>query len=85
VDLTIPTQRRTTPTVIALLAAAAIGAGATAGAYQALGANPTTGPGQPSAPATIEPASVAGSSPRANAAATAGYDWCVAVSRMRVC
>jgi hypothetical protein len=70
-DVTIPSQRRATPNVIALLAAAAIGAGATAGAYQAF-ASPGAEPATPSAPATIAPTS-------------AGDDGCVTVLRMRAC
>jgi hypothetical protein len=84
-DVTIPPERRTTPNVIALLAAAAIGAGATAGAYQAFGARPGAEPGTPSAPATIEPTSVAGSAPARIAPTTVGDDGCVTVSRMRAC
>ena len=71
-DVTIPSQRRATPNVIALLAAAAIGAGATAGAYQAFGASPSAGAGTPSAPATIAPT-------------TAGDDGCVMTLQPHPC
>jgi hypothetical protein len=71
-DVTIPSERRAIPNVIALLAAAAIGAGATAGAYQAFGASPGAGSGNPSAHATTGPT-------------TAGDDGCVMTLQMHPC
>lgn len=84
-DVPFPSQHRVTPRVLALLAAAAIGAGATAGAYQAFAASPSAGPGERIAPATFEPTSVAGSTPATLAQTAIGDDGCVMVLRPHPC
>jgi hypothetical protein len=90
-DVTMTSERRARPSTFAVaLAAAAIGAGATAGAYQAFswaqnaGSGIPSAPGKPSAP---EKPSTPGKppTPAAVAPSTFGSDSCFATGLMHAC